>query len=351
MAGWWRNGALALVAALAVCGTRPANASALTLNGTGTGMGFTLTTVVGGLPLGGYYDYTLVSVAVNASGNIVAPLTSGFDSYTYANADNQTLYGYLSNAGTTVPGGMAITAVGGQLYGSAFSGGYYKLNQDGTVQSTLVLPGLMARYGLWTNPANGHLISSSFQGLVDIDPVAQSFTVVNTLTANDPLSYADGVTVTPDGQVAYVADFWADKVRGFSLVNGTSALYGAMTYGQEVFTTAYLGRGSDGMGVLAGTCALAGQIVVNNNDGTVGLIDPLAATETTIASGGNRGDYAGLDTTGGTLFLSQNDNLMRITAPAGCSIGSNPTPEPSGLALLAAGLPMLGMLRRRRFAL
>jgi len=344
MAGWWRNGALALVAALAVCGPRQASASALALNGTGTGMGFTLATVVGGMPAGGYYDYTLVSVALNASGNIVAPLTSGFDSYTYANADNQTLYGYLSNAGTAVPGGMAITAVGGQLYGSAYGGGYYKLNQDGTVQSVLSLPGLVAQYGMWTNPANGHLISSSFQGLVDIDPVAQSFTVV------DPLSgtFADGVTVTPDGQVAYVADFPNDKVLGFSLVNGVSALYGPMTYGQQVFATAALGHGSDGMGVLAGTCALAGQIVVNNNDGTVGLIDPLAATETTIASGGNRGDYAGLDTAGGTLFLSQNDSLMRITAPAGCSIGSNPTPEPSGLALLAAGLPMLGMLRRRR---
>ena len=82
MAGWWRNGALALVAALAVCGTRQASASALALNGTGTGMGFTLATVVGGMPAGGYYDYTLVSVALNASGNIVAPLTSGFDSYT-----------------------------------------------------------------------------------------------------------------------------------------------------------------------------------------------------------------------------------------------------------------------------
>ena len=54
MAGWWRNGALALVAALAVWWTQPARACSLTLKGTGTGMGFTLTTVVGGMPAGGY---------------------------------------------------------------------------------------------------------------------------------------------------------------------------------------------------------------------------------------------------------------------------------------------------------
>lgn len=344
MGGWWWRGALALAAGLALGAAREARASAIALNGTGLSMEFTLSTVVGGMPLGGYYNYTLVSVALNASGNIVAPLTSGADSYTYTNSDNHTLRGYLSNAGTGVPAGMAITAVGGQLYGSQYNGSYYKLNQDGTVQSALSLLGLTARYGIWTNPANGHLISSSFSGLVDIDPIAQTFTVVDPLNG----TYADGVTVTPDGQVAYVADFPNDIVRGFSLVNGVSALYGTMTYGQQVFATATMGHGGDGMGVLAGTCALAGQIVVNNNDGTVGLIDPIAATQTTIASGGNRGDYAGLDTAGGTLFLSQNDSLMRLAAPTGCAIGSNPTPEPGGLALLAAALPMLELVRRRR---
>jgi hypothetical protein len=63
------------------------------------------------------------------------------------------------------------------------------------------------------------------------------------------------------------------------------------------------GHAPDGTGVIAGG-ALAGDINVNDNDGTVGLIDPSTGTETIIASGGTRGDFVSPDLTNGTLFLA-----------------------------------------------
>ena len=67
-------------------------------------------------------------------------------------------------------------------------------------------------------------------------------------------------------------------------------------------------------------------------------------------SGGNRGDYASLDTSNGTLFLSQNDQMARLKAPRGCSIGTAVTaaPEPASGSAAVTGLIALAAIRRRR---
>ena len=95
--------------------------------------------------------------------------------------------------------------------------------------------------------------------------------------------------------------------------------------------------------------------MINNNDGTVALLDPTKADGAqgqyaTIASGGTRGDFASADTSNGTLFLSETNAVYRLSC-SGCSIGSEPssTPEPASLSLFGSGLMAVGwMLRRRR---
>ncbi len=70
-------------------------------------------------------------------------------------------------------------------------------------------------------------------------------------------------------------------------------------------------------GVISGG-ALNGDIVVNNNDGTVGLLDPTKPDGdpnqfVLIATGGTRGDFVSPDLTNGTLFLSQNEQVARLS--------------------------------------
>ncbi len=332
---------LAVLVAAAIASATGAQAS-LALNGTGVSDGFSLSTVIGPYAYANLNDYTFGSIGVNASGQLVAPTSATGDTYVFPDVDNQTIAnGTLVG---TIGSGFAMAQIGSSLYGSKSFGNFYNFNANGTIGAQIVTsPSVNSVYGLWGDPVSGKLLASSSAGLVEINPGNGAMTLVSTVF-NDGL---DGVTVSPDGQTAYVADFsglYADHVLGYSLAIGN--------FGTQVFDSGYLGHGSDGMGVLAGTCRQAGDIVVNNNDGTVGLIDPSSTGETVIASGGTRGDYTSADPTNGTLFLSQTDQIARLQAPAGCSLGTvvADVTEPNPLLLLLTTLPGFALLRRRRGA-
>ena len=107
--------------------------------------------------------------------------------------------------------------------------------------------------GMWTDPVNQHIISASEMGLVDIDPVAGTLHVIV------PGLFPDGVSVSPNGQAAYVA-----------ISNGIAA-YSISTGSQLNFFS--IGYGTDGTGVITGGM-FNGDIVVNNNHGAVGFLNP-----------------------------------------------------------------------------
>jgi hypothetical protein len=73
-----------------------------------------------------------------------------------------------------------MTTAGGQVYGAqAFGGTYEHFNPNGTFSPIAGLSGLTSFLGMWADPVNGRIISASSQGLVEIDPIAGTFRVIN----------------------------------------------------------------------------------------------------------------------------------------------------------------------------
>jgi hypothetical protein len=335
--------AVALVLGAVAAG--PAQAT-LVLTTDGVNDGFVLSTF-----LSGYSPATYGPLAqgILPNGNVVTG--SAFGDATarilvFKDVDNQKLSDALISTpyvfGTNNPQ-YAITTAGGQVYGAQVgnNGGnsvYEQFHNDGSKTVLTIVdatdPTNAAKnatdfLGIWGAP-NGHIISASNQGLIDIDPVALSYRVIN------PNPRPDGVSVSPDGKTMFVEEF--GNIDEFRISDG-------------VLLSSFSGNGHapDGTGVITGG-KFNGDIVVNDNDGTVGLIDPTVGTETIIAHNGTRGDFVSPDTSNGTLFLSQQEEIARLSCGPGCSIGSTPTstPEPATMALFGIGLVGLGVIRRRR---
>jgi hypothetical protein len=298
----------------------PALAS-LTLTAAGISDGFTLSTFVSGYNA----QYGPLAQGIAPNGDVITGSMFNTTIYAFHDVDGQT----LSNAVAAVPYScesgncnFAMATAGGQVYGAqAFGGVYYHFASNGTFTPipNLQAAGLRGNLGMWGDPANGHLIASSNQGLVDINPVAGTYRVINAGL------FPDGVSVSPNGTTAYVENGGA--VQSYRISDGV------------LLNTYFTGHSPDGTGVITGGI-FNGDVIVNDNDGTVGLLDPTTSSFVIIANGGTRGDFVSVDTNNGTLFLSQNEQVARLTCGANCTF--NTTPEPGTLSLLGAGAVAAG---------
>jgi hypothetical protein len=336
MKGQWKAlTAPACAAVMSLAVTLPANAS-LMLNSTGTSLGFTLTTFVSGYSA----QYGPLSQGNLSNGNIITGSRLGTQIYVFSDVDGQTLADAISSTPYTCQTGncnFAMATAGGQVYGAQAQGGtFLQFANDGssTPIPNLQAAGLTDNLGMWGDPVNGHLIASTNLGLANIDPVAGTYSLIV------PGLFPDGVTVSPDGLTAYVEVGGA--IRAYSIVTGM------------LLATYSVGHSPDGTGVISGG-NLDGDVIVNNNDGTVGLLDPSQPNGSPtqyqiIATGGTRGDFVSPDANNGTLFLAQNEQVARLSCGPGCSIGSTgpgDTPEPGTLALSAIACAGLILVRRR----
>lgn len=158
----------------------PANAS-LMLNSTGTSLGFSLSTVVGGF----FGQYGPLSEGILPDGNLLTGSLLGTKIYIFSDVDGQTLASALTSIPYTCTTGncnFSITTAGGQVYGAQADGGtflHFADNGSSTPIPNLQAAGLTAFFGIWSDPLNGHLISSTNKGLADIDPVAGTFRIIN----------------------------------------------------------------------------------------------------------------------------------------------------------------------------
>jgi hypothetical protein len=307
-----------------------ANAT-LTLTASGVTDGFTLTT---------YFSeptsyYGLLGMGTTSSGQVVAA-GYGNDTLNLLNdTDGQTASTILKSVSLSGIGlAYSVATVGGNTYFATGGGGaYYKVNTTTLALTPLALKTPVTPYlGLWANQVTGDLISSSYSGLVDINPITGAVHVITTLAG------FDGVTVSPDGKTVYGE--YGGNIYAYDIASGT--LLASYSGG---------GHAPDGTGVISGG-TFNGDIIVNNNDGTVGMINPGTGIETIIATGGTRGDFVSPDLTNGTLFLASADAEERLKL-AGASIGGggggNGVPEPGMMLLCGIALAGLGggLLRRR----
>src|SRR5262249_8855776 len=140
---------------------------------------------------------------------------------------------------------------------------------------------------------NGHLIVESRNALYDVDPSQPFGSNARLIASAATGELFDGVTVSLDGTVAYVARYPASSdtrtnpshVSGYRIIPGTN-----------VFNSGPIPGSVDGTAI--GTGALAGYVVANTNAGTVVLVNLTTLAQTVIANGGGRGDFATLDPNG-----------------------------------------------------
>lgn len=325
--------AVALVAAAGFGACTIASAFPIVLTQAGIDKGFSISTVVSGMAGGSGTPsccYVLGS-AVNSDGKILLNNAGDGNNYLFNNADNQGKADAISHASN--PGfPTALATANGKTYASGSN--LRLLNNDGSTQTTF--NGIYMSAGMWTNQANQHLVGVGSangvgSGLLDIDvsggtPVAR---LINGASS-------DGVTVSPDGSIVYTNS-------------------GAYRFSDGVQIGSFFVSGADGMGVIASSNDLNGDVVVSTVDGNLILLDvDNNYAQTVIATGGGYGDFASPDTTTGTLLFSSGDSLMRLSCGAGCGVGSvnpNPSvPEPASLALVGIALVGMGYRRVRKNA-
>lgn len=314
----------ALVSALGV-GVSNARA-AMTLTAAGTTQGFTLSTFVDSFPFGG--SIGPIGVAFNNSGQAIIGDYNTGNMYIFNDIDGQhaSAPAITGNDGTQIAG---LVNLGGTLYGAQQgTGQLLALNANGTINH-VVRSGLTGITGLVADPLTGHLYASMSGQIIEIDPIANivtTFAVVG----------ADGLTLSADGTKLY-AEVGGSQIVGYLTATKT-----------QFYSSGGIGGTPDGTAL--GTGALAGDLFVNTNGGTLVEINLTTNVQTVIATGGSRGDFVVVDPINDSLLLTQTDSVLRLTAPNGSGFeGAAPLPSTAlaGLGLFGA-LGLMKVLARKR---
>jgi hypothetical protein len=308
----------------------PARCGGLTLTSAGNAQGLSLTTFASNFPNSG--GIGPIGIAFPTTGGVlVTNPNAGSVQLFPADTDGQ-------NAATIAPinsFGLANAFGLGQLNGNIYmtqqvAGDVVQLINNGASTQVVVsgIPGASAVIG---DPFNNLLyVDRSGNGapIYVVDPIAKTTSLFVNIAA-------DGLSLSADGKTLYAAidgGTFGGHVLGFNT-----------TTGNQVFDSGFIPGGPDGTAV--GTGALfSNYIFANTNGGTVVEINVSTLVQTTIATGGSRGDFVSVDPFTNTLLLTQTDSIVRLS---GASFTT--TPEPSSLVLAGtAAVTGLGFWVRRR---
>jgi hypothetical protein len=279
----------------------------------GAALGFKITVFAGSLPNGGTLGP--FGVALTANGSVLVSDVTNDTRYVFPDVDGQTpATAITSTASNTQDGGYSTAK--GLPYGQAPFDVPQQYNNDGTINHYLFDVGPIGFLGLATNPVNGHLIAVTVQGLDDIDPLANGGLGSSRIFVFNTGQLWDGIAVSLDGTIAYVADRTGSTVEGYSIATGAQVFLSPPVTSSDV----------DGLAVISapGNPALNGKLLVNSNFNGVFVLDPVTDVIVQIATlgAGERGDFASPDPSNGTLFLDGTDLVARLSCGAGCALGT-----------------------------
>ena len=298
------------VGAIMLIANGTAYASGLTLTAAGIADSFTLSTYATGAG-GSNYSFLAAAPLENPNVGTLAVIDYSHSLLrSYADVNGQT-YGSALNS-VSFTNAINIADAGGRTYATQLSGGLFAVSNALGLTPVTVTGGFSPLYGFAGNGVTGHLeafgTGSAGSGIYDINPL----TGANTLIVAG--SGFDGVSVSSDGTTVYVENN-GNTILGYNIATHALLFSHSSTHSP------------DGTGVISGG-AFNGYLISNNNDGTVSLIDPTGATDTIIASGGTRGDFASPDANDSSLLLSEYDFSYRLGAPGAHS----PAPYPNQTA-------------------
>jgi hypothetical protein len=300
----------------------------MTLTAAATAEGFGLSTFATGFASNNFPSVGIVGpvgIAATSAGILISDPVDGTVRL-FADVDNQTVVAALKTTSYGVGAVHGMTVLGDAVYMNSQSAGtLLQLNPDGTLNQTIV-GGFSVAQGVVADPFTGHIYVASAGGIFEVDPIAKTKTLFSSITS------FDGLTLSPDGTTLY----------------GTSVghLIGFNTTSKAVtFDSGFISGGPDG--TVIGLGPLAGNIFANTNSGTFVEINLSTLAQTVLATGGSRGDFVNIDTSNGTLLLTQSDRVLRLTPPTG---GFEAAPEPSSAstALIISALVGVTFVVKRR---
>jgi hypothetical protein len=317
---------LAGLAALALLsgGAPPARAG-MVLTPAAQAAGFRLATFASGFPTDlneGNGSVGPLGVAFLSAGGVLVSDAPGNIRRFPSDTDGQ-------NAGSVAPlqfyghnNAAGLAQVGSAIYMTQqVLGQVVQVNPDGTINQ--LIAAVPNATGLVADPATGHLLvsSQSTNRIYEVEPIAKT---AHVLLSGVP--GPDGVTITSDGLILYTAATGAGgggHILGYSTATKTLVFDSGPIPGID--------------GVTLGTGSLAGNVFGNTNFGNFDEVNLATAAQTLIGTNGSRGDFVEVDTTNGTLLVTQTDSILRLTAPPGGGFGPG-VPEPGSLSLLGLGL-------------
>lgn len=322
-----RTHAASVVAAVALAVSGGSANAAASLTSTATTQGFTLSTFVGSAPASGFCCGP-IGLTNTTNGNIMVGdygigqirVFSDVDGQVWTNGTAAaTNYGANNVAGLTV--------LGSTFYGTRQANGQV-ITLDAAGNQLAVIANLSFATGIIGNAANNTVYVSNGTSIFALNPATNALT---TFAANQP---ADGLAVSNDGSILYAA-LQTGHLVGFNTSTGTA-----------VFDSGVIPGGIDGAAFGSGN--LAGNVFVNTNDGRLIQVNLSTLAQTTLVSGGSRGDFVLVDANNGTLLFTQTDSVLRLIAPEGGGFGPSPVPEPETWSMLLAGFGIVGFMARRR---
>jgi hypothetical protein len=270
-------------------------------------------------PLSGAVDY--ITGMPSAGIGPVGVLDDG-TSFFVTDFINHSTYKYA--VGSTVPLPLVTSAANGLDHGIAvLSGKYYGIGLGALYQfdpNTLALGKKIVAApcgdtrGLAADPDTGDLIIAGSCGLYrvsDPDGATPTMTAINT---DDNL---DGVTVTDGGTAFWVADV---SIGGVAKISASGT----------VLDHVAIAGGPDGVAIASSsaTAGVAGNLFVNDNNGSITMVDVHHGDATTVvASGGSRGDFVTVGPDG-FLYATQADRVEQIQPSIFVPVVTTTSPTP-----------------------